>query len=69
MSHLLPSADRNTHIKIVAVALAVVAVVAVGLHARTTPDDPAAARINAEGPVFKPGKPTSFTSTERATAN
>jgi hypothetical protein len=69
MGHFLPSADRNTHLKIVAVALAVVAVVVAGLSARTTHDEVVAARIDARGPVMKAGKPTSLTSAERASAN
>jgi hypothetical protein len=68
MSHFLPSADRNTHLKIVGVALAVVAVLAVGLSTRTTRDE-LAARSDAGGLVMKAGKPTTVTSAERAKTN
>lgn len=68
MSHLLPSADRNTHLKIVGVALAVVAVLAVGLSTRTSHDE-LAARSDAGGLVVKAGKPTTVTSAESAKAN
>jgi hypothetical protein len=68
MSHFLPSADRNTHLKIVAVALAVVAILAAGLSTRTTHDE-IAARSDAGGLVVKAGKPTTVTSAERAKTN
>jgi hypothetical protein len=68
MSHFLPSADRNTHLKIVGVALAVVAVLAVGLTSRTSHDE-LAARSDAGGLVVKAGKPTTVTNAESAKTN
>jgi hypothetical protein len=68
MSHFLPSADRNTHLKIVGVALAVVTVLAVGLSSRTSHDD-LAARGDAGGLVVKAGRPTTVTSAEGAKTN
>jgi hypothetical protein len=65
VGHFLPSADRNTHLKIVGVALAVVALLAVGLSTRTTHDE-LAARSDAGGLVVKAGKPTTVTSAESA---
>jgi hypothetical protein len=52
----LPAADRTTHAKIVAVSLAAsVAVLLVGVTARTTADTNA--RIQVAGPAEKAGKP------------
>ena len=59
MNHSLLSADRNTHIKIVSVALvAAILVVAGAIGARLTngaPDRPVS------GPVVKVGAPAAFT--------
>lgn len=55
------SADRTTHLKIVVVSLvASIAVMIVGIAARTTVPDPAA-RIQTAGPAVKAGKPTAIT--------
>ena len=70
MSESLLSADRNTHLKIVAVALmaALMAImVAVGLNARTTGSDLVAARGNTDGPVVKAGTPVTYSDAERST--
>jgi hypothetical protein len=57
MNHSIHSADRATHIKIVAIALvAGVAVAAVGTSARTHSDDVQTAHI------VKAGKPVTLTS-------
>ena len=62
MTHSLIGADRSTHFKIVAVALvSVVVVVLVGITARVAETDTATARIQAEGPVLKAGKPATIT--------
>jgi hypothetical protein len=64
MNYSLLSADRNTHLKIVSLALtAAIAVVVIGITARIT-DDSAAARIEAGAPVLKAGKPIAYTRTE-----
>ena len=62
MTHSLIGADRSTHFKIVAVALvSAVVVVMVGITARVAETDAATARIQAEGPVLKAGKPATIT--------
>jgi hypothetical protein len=61
MTHSLIGADQNTHVKIVAVALAAaIAVVAVGITARVA-DAPARAQ------VVKAGQPAAFTAREGVT--
>jgi hypothetical protein len=60
MNHSLFSADRGTHLKMVAVALiAAMAVVVVGITARTGIDE--AAGIQPNGPVLKAGKLRTYT--------
>jgi len=57
MSHSLTTADRRTHCKIVAVALAcTVTLVVVGVTARVSQPDAANGRTFAHGPVLKAGK-------------
>ncbi|MGZ5855364.1 MAG: hypothetical protein ACXWJ0_14670, partial [Xanthobacteraceae bacterium] len=54
----LSSADRATHLKVVAVSLAAsIAVLAVGIALRTIPADEGSARQVAHGPIIKAGKP------------
>ncbi|HYS50139.1 MAG TPA: hypothetical protein VEM36_15310 [Xanthobacteraceae bacterium] len=68
MNHSLVTADRATHLKIVAVALvAAIAVVAVGIAARVSDMDAQTARISTDGPVMKAGKPATFTKTDGST--
>jgi hypothetical protein len=56
LSHSLIGADRNTHFKIVAVALAsAIVLVVVGLIARTV-SETSTAEIQANDPVLKVGK-------------
>jgi hypothetical protein len=63
MNHSLHSADRGTHLKVVAVALvAAIAVVAVGISARVAETTSATVRV--QGPVLKAGQPATFTSSE-----
>jgi hypothetical protein len=63
MNHSLVTADRTTHLKIVAVSLiAAIAVILVGVTARIT--DNGAARMEAHGPVLKAGKPAAVTAAE-----
>jgi hypothetical protein len=63
MNHSLHSADRGTHLKVVAVALvAAIAVVAVGISARVSDSTSTTARIQV--PVLKAGQPATFTSSE-----
>lgn len=64
MNHSLVTADRTTHLKIVAVSLvAAIAVVLVGITARVT-DTGASANLQAHGPVLKAGKPAAITARE-----
>ena len=63
MNHSLVTADRTTHLKIVAVSLiAAIAVILVGVTARIT--DNGTARMEAHGPVLKAGKPAAVTAAE-----
>jgi hypothetical protein len=62
MNHSLVTADRTTHLKIVAVSLiAAIAVILVGITARIADPDTASARLEAQGPVLKAGKPSAIT--------
>ena len=62
MSESLWSAGRNTHLKIVAVALvAAIIVVAVGIYARDTDSAASVAAVKADRPLLKAGQPASFT--------
>ena len=61
MNHSLVTADRTTHLNIVAVSLvAAIAVILVGVTARVT-DNGASANLQAHGPVIKAGKPAAVT--------
>ena len=61
MSHSLIGADRTTHLKIVAVALAgAIGVILVGITARVTDIGVA----SAQNIVVKAGKPVTFTTSE-----
>ena len=61
MNHSLVTADRTTHLKIVAVSLvAAIAVILVGVTARVT-DTGASASFQAHGPALKAGKPAAIT--------
>jgi hypothetical protein len=63
MNYTLLSANRTTHLKIVAVSLAcAIVVVLVGIHARTT--DIATAQGPAASAVVKAGQPTTFAGQE-----
>jgi hypothetical protein len=63
MNHSLHSADRTTHLKVVAVALvAMIAVVVVGINARLADSASATARVH--GPVLKAGQPAIYTSSD-----
>ena len=67
MNHSLVTADRTTHLKIVAVSLvAAIAVVLVGITARVT-DSGASANLQAHGPVVKAGKPAAVTARDGTT--
>ena len=64
MNHSLVTADRTTHLKIVAVSLiAAIAVILVGVTARVT-DGGASANLQAHGPVLKAGKSSAVTAAE-----
>jgi hypothetical protein len=68
MNHSLVTADRATHLKIVAVALvAAITVVAVGIAARVSDMDTQSARNAANGPVMKAGQPATFTKSDGVT--
>ena len=61
------TADKSTHLKIVVISLiASIAVIVVGIAARTTPVD-STARIQTAGPAVKAGKPTAITSSDITT--
>lgn len=65
MTHSLIGADRNTHLKIVVVALVgAIAVVTVGIAARVSGTDTVTAQVRTDGPVLKAGKPATFTTRE-----
>lgn len=67
MNHSLVTADRTTHLKIVAVSLvAAIVVIMVGITARVT-DNGASANLQAHGPVLKAGKPAAITAREGTT--
>lgn len=62
MNHSLVTADRTTHLKIVAVSLvAAIAVILVGVTARVTDTGSASTNLQAHGPVVKAGKPAAVT--------
>lgn len=68
MNHSLVTADRTTHLKIVAVSLiAAIAVILVGITARIADPDTATARMEAHGPVLKAGKPSAVTARDGVT--
>lgn len=68
MNHSLVTADRTTHLKIVAVSLvAAIAVILVGITARVTDTDTASANLQAHGPVVKAGKPAAVTARDGST--
>ena len=61
MNHSLVTADRTTHLKIVAVSLvAAIAVILVGITARVS-ETGASANLQAHGPIVKAVKPTAVT--------
>jgi cytochrome oxidase Cu insertion factor (SCO1/SenC/PrrC family) len=65
MNHSLLSADRNTHLKIVSLALAAaLAVVVIGITARVSDNASFAARFETGVPVLKAGGPVTYTRTE-----
>ena len=65
MNHSLVTADRTTHLKIVAVSLlAAIAVILVGITARITDVDASGVRMEAHGPAIKAGKPSAVTARE-----
>ena len=62
MNHSLVTADRTTHLKIVAVSLvAAIAVILVGITARVADTGGATAKLEAHGPVLKAGKNSTVT--------
>jgi hypothetical protein len=68
MTHSLIGADRNTHLKIVVVALVgAIAVVTVGIAARVTDTASMTAQVKTDGPVLKAGKPATFTTSDTTT--
>jgi hypothetical protein len=58
------TADRGTHVKIVVVSLIFsIAVMAVGISARSDWTDDKSARVHAKGPALKAGQPVIVTHT------
>ena len=67
-SHSLIGANRNTHFKIIAVALvSAIVLVVVGLIARTDTSETGTAQLHANGPVLKIGKPMTVTTRDAST--
>ena len=65
MNHSIITADRTTHLKIVAVSLiAAIAVILVGVTARITDTGTASAKLEAHGPVLKAGKAPTISARE-----
>jgi hypothetical protein len=61
MNHSLLTADRATHLKIVAVALvAAILVVSIGITAHLMSAETTAA-VRSSGPVLRAGKPATYT--------
>ena len=68
MTHSLLGADRATHLKIVAVAMAgAIAVALVGRNAGVAENDAAIGRAQASGTILKAGKPTTSAAIEVTT--
>jgi cytochrome oxidase Cu insertion factor (SCO1/SenC/PrrC family) len=68
MNHSLVDADRNTHFKIIAVALAsAIVLVVVGLIGRVDNATTTTAQLHANGPVLKVGKPMTVTARDGST--
>ena len=64
-NYTLNTADRLTHIKIVAVSLvAAIAIVAVGINGRIDRSNTATAGIRTDGPVVRAGKSTTITAND-----
>jgi hypothetical protein len=62
------TADRTTHLKIVVISLvASIAVIVVGIAARTTTTADTTARIQTAGPAVKAGKPIAITHSDTST--
>lgn len=58
----IATADRVTHLKIVAVSLvAAIMVVAIGITARPTIGDSTTTRLKADAPILQAGKPLAVT--------
>jgi hypothetical protein len=67
MSPSLRSADRNTHIRIVAVALvAAIIFVSIGIYSRITTSGTAVATVKADRPVLRVGQPATYTDSAKS---
>jgi hypothetical protein len=67
MSESLLSADRNTHLKIVAVALiAATVLVTAGIYARVTDAGIMTTRVYPDRPVLKAGQSIIYTESDRS---
>jgi hypothetical protein len=67
-NYTMNTADRLTHLKIVAVSLvAGIAVVSVGIAARPDLPSDMSTRLEARAPVLKAGKPVVWTQSDRVT--
>jgi hypothetical protein len=69
MNHSIHSADRKTHLKVVAIALVAGTAVLAGIVAArvgATDKSPQSASVKARGPVVKAGAPVAVTSTDRS---
>jgi hypothetical protein len=64
----IATADRVTHLKIVAVSLvAAIMVIAVGITARPTIGDSVTARLKADAPILQAGKPMTVSRSDTIT--
>jgi hypothetical protein len=67
MTESLRSADRNTHLKIVVVALLAAAiVVTVGTYAREPNPGSAVAGVKADRPILKATQPSTYTDSAKS---
>ena len=67
MNYTLMTADRTTHLKVVAVSLIASIVIVVGVIAARPSLPDMSTQLEARAPVLKAGKPVIWTSSEKVT--
>ena len=67
MNYTLMTADRTTHLKVVAVSLIASIVIVVGVFAARPSLPDMSTQLEARAPVLKAGKPVIWTSSEKIT--